>query len=256
MLCLHAVGDAIDVRVAGFFEVRQLLLLNDLVLRDEGVFLPRHDKVVLRGAANPFGELIADLGNVVLLGHRGLLDQFLQLIVVFGDSVIEVLQIGDQFLFDLLNALLGARFELRAPVLLFFLEIGERFGYGLFLHFADDVSGKVEDALKVARRNIEQLPQAAGRALEVPDVADRGSEFDVPHALAAHAGTGNFHAALVANDALVAVALVLAAIALIVFRRAENTFAEETVALRLERAVVDRLRLGYFAVGPTHYLLG
>src|SRR5207302_10481347 len=58
-----------------------------------------------------------------------------------------------------------------------------------------------------------------------------------------------------ADDALVADALVLAAVALPVLRRTEDALAEETVALGLERAVVDRLRLRYLAGGPVADLL-
>ena len=60
----------------------------------------------------------------------------------------------------------------------------------------------------------------------------------------------DFHAALVADHAAVLHALVLAAQALPVGDRAEDAGAEQAVALRLEGAVVDRLRLGDFAVRP------
>ena len=52
-------------------------------------------------------------------------------------------------------------------------------------------------------------------------------------------------------DAAVLHALVLAAEALPVGDRAEDLRAEQAVALRLERAVVDRLRLGDLAVATT-----
>ena len=66
---------------------------------------------------------------------------------------------------------------------------------------------------------------------------------------------GHFDAALVADDAAVLHALVLAAEAFPVGDRAEDLRAEETVALRLEGAVVDRLRLRDFAVRPRPDLL-
>jgi hypothetical protein len=77
----------------------------------------------------------------------------------------------------------------------------------------------------------------------------------VAHALAAHLLARHLDAAALADDPLVADALVLAAVALPVLRRTEDALAEETVALRLERAVVDRLRLGYLAGGPVADLL-
>ena len=69
-------------------------------------------------------------------------------------------------------------------------------------------------------------------------------------------GLRDLDAALVADDAAVLHPLVLAAEALPVGDRAEDLGAEEPVALRLERPVVDRLRLGDFAVGPRTDLLG
>src|SRR5437016_5256985 len=75
------------------------------------------------------------------------------------------------------------------------------------------------------------------------------------HALAAHLGARDLHAAALAYDALVADALVLAAIALPVLGRTEDALAEEAVLLGLERAVVDRLRLGHLAGAPRPDLL-
>jgi hypothetical protein len=77
----------------------------------------------------------------------------------------------------------------------------------------------------------------------------------VTHALAAHLLARDFDTAALADDALVADALVLAAVALPVLRRTEDALAEQTVTLRLERAVVDRLRLRYLAGGPVADLL-
>src|SRR5262249_39421341 len=84
----------------------------------------------------------------------------------------------------------------------------------------------------------------------VPDVAHGRGQLDVTHALAAHLAAGHLHAALVADDALVAVALVLAAVALPVTRGPEDALAEEPIPLRPQRAVVDRLRLRDLTVGP------
>src|SRR4030095_8910080 len=61
---------------------------------------------------------------------------------------------------------------------------------------------------------------------------------------------------LVADHAAVLHALVLPAEALPVRDRPEDLRAEQTVTLGLERAVVDRLRLGHFAVRPRHDLVG
>src|SRR4051812_16555038 len=114
----------------------------------------------------------------------------------------------------------------------------------------DDVGLEVEDALEIAQRDIEQVPDAARQPLEEPDVADRRGQRDVAKPLAADLGLRDFHTALVANDAAVLHPLVLAAQAFPVGDRPEDLGAEEPVAFGLEGAVVDRLRLRHLAVRP------
>src|SRR6185312_10848138 len=119
----------------------------------------------------------------------------------------------------------------------------------------DDRGGEVEDLLELARRDVEQVADAARDALEEPDVRDRRGEVDVPHALAAHLLARHLDAAALADDPLVANALVLAAVALPVLRRTEDALAEQAVALGLQGAVVDGLRLGDLAHRPVTDLL-
>ena len=114
----------------------------------------------------------------------------------------------------------------------------------------DHVGGEVDDLLEVLRRQVEQVAQARRDALEVPDVGHGGGELDVAHALATHLGAGDLDAAALADDALEAHALVLAAVALPVPGGTEDLLAEEAVTLGLERAVVDGLRLLDLAVAP------
>src|SRR5579864_4368603 len=114
----------------------------------------------------------------------------------------------------------------------------------------DDRRGEVQHLLELARCDVEQVPDARRDALEEPDVRDGRSEVDVAHALAAHLLPRHLDAAALADDPLVANALVLAAVALPVARRSEDALAEEAVALRLQRAVVDRLRLRDLARRP------
>ena len=59
----------------------------------------------------------------------------------------------------------------------------------------------------------------------------------------------DLNTATVADDAFVADALVLTAGALIVFRRTEDSLAEQAVTLRLVGAVVDGLGLGHLTIG-------
>src|SRR5215813_13448031 len=86
-------------------------------------------------------------------------------------------------------------------------------------------------------------------------MGDRRRKLDMAHALAPHPRERDLHRALLADDALVFHALVLAAQALIVLDRPEDARAEQAVALGLEGTVVDGLRLLDLAVGPGQNLL-
>ena len=114
----------------------------------------------------------------------------------------------------------------------------------------DQVRREVDDLLEVLGRQVEQVAQARRDALEVPDVRDGRGQLDVAHPLTTHLGAGDLDAAALADDALEADALVLAAVALPVAGRTEDLLAEEPVLLRLEGAVVDGLGLLDLAVGP------
>src|SRR5271168_4253597 len=76
------------------------------------------------------------------------------------------------------------------------------------------------------------------------------------HAVAAHLRERHLYAALLADDAAILHALVLAAQALVILDRAEDAGAEQPVPLRLEGAVVDRLGLLDLAIGPRPNPLG
>ncbi len=108
--------------------------------------------------------------------------------------------------------------------------------------------GEVENPLQAAGRDVQQEADAAGRPLNEPDVGHRRGQLDVAHALAAYLAAGHLHAALVADDALVAHPLVLAAVAFEVLGGPEYLLAEETVLLRLQGAVVNGLRLSDLAI--------
>jgi hypothetical protein len=60
---------------------------------------------------------------------------------------------------------------------------------------------------------------------------------------------------LLAHNATVPKSLVLTADTLVIFNRTENLSAEQTIALWLERTVVDRLWLRYLAKGPASDLV-
>ena len=99
------------------------------------------------------------------------------------------------------------------------LERVDVLGARLVVDPRDDRGGEVQDLLEFLGSHVEQVADAAGHALEEPDVADRSGQVDVAHALAAHLRARDLHAAALAHDALVADALVLAAVALPVLGR-------------------------------------
>jgi hypothetical protein len=119
----------------------------------------------------------------------------------------------------------------------------------------DDVGLAIEDLLQVLERDVEHVADARRQALQEPDVGDRRGQRDVPEPLAPDLRLDDLDAALLAHDATVLHALVLAAVALVVLHRPEDLRAEQTIALRLERPVVDGLRLLHLAVRPLADLL-
>ena len=120
----------------------------------------------------------------------------------------------------------------------------------------DQVRREVDDLLEVLGREVEQVAQPRRDALEVPDVGDRSGQLDVAHPLTAHLGAGHLDAAALADDALEAHPLVLAAVALPVPGGTEDLLAEQTVLLRLEGPVVDGLGLLHLAVAPLADVVG
>src|SRR5687767_9056470 len=127
---------------------------------------------------------------------------------------------------------------------------------GFLINGGDHVRRKVDDLLQVLRGDVEQVAQARRDTFEIPDVGHRSSEFDVTHPLTAYLGPRHLDATPLTDDALEAHPLVLAAVALPVPGGAEDLLAEQAITLRLERAVVDRLRLLHFTMRPLANLVG
>nr|VTP02524.1 hypothetical protein BIN_B_03507 [Mycobacterium kansasii] len=154
--------------------------------------------------------------------------------------------------------LLGARFQVRVPLVLNGLALHHHFGLEggqlvvphLLVDRGDHIGGEVDDLLEVLGRQVQQVAQARRDALEVPDVGDGCGQLDVAHPFPAHLGACHLDTATLADDALEAHPLVFAAVAFPVASRPEDLLAEQAVLLRLERAVVDGLRLLDLAVGP------
>ncbi len=121
--------------------------------------------------------------------------------------------------------------------------------------FQHHVALEVEDLLQLLQRQIDHQADPAGQRLQEPDMRHRRGELDMAHALAPHLRQRDLDAALLADDAAELHPLVLAAQALVVLDRPEDARAEQPVALRLEGAVVDGLRLLDLAVRPGADLL-
>ncbi len=126
-----------------------------------------------------------------------------------------------------------------------------------------EVGGEVDDLLELLGLELllgldagEEVGQPRPGAAQVPDVHDGRLELDVAHAVTTDLGARHLDAAALADDALEADPLVLAAVALPVPGRAEDLLAEQAVLLRTQRAVVDRLGLLHLAVRPDADLVG
>ena len=239
----HAVGE--DLRVGG--AKLAMLRLSQQVAHFEGLDLVDLRLVLVLQLRQVSFELGVDPDNLRLRLLSFLAQRFL---FVLG------LRILWNERGKLLDPGLGGGFKLLR--LLVELE-PQTFDGGLpevLIDAGHEVLREVDDAFEVSRGQIEHQTEPTRNALGEPDVCDRGRQGYPAHALPAHLGTGHFHAAPVADDALVANLLVLSAVALPVLRRTEDLFAEQAVLLRSKGAVVDGLRLGDFAVRPDLDLLG
>jgi hypothetical protein len=119
----------------------------------------------------------------------------------------------------------------------------------------DDVGLEVENASSSRSEMSSRWPMREGRPLKNQTCEQGEASSMWPRRSRRTLETGDFDAALVADDAAVLHALVLAAEALPVGDRSKDAGAEEAVALRLEGAVVDGLGLGDFAMRPAADLL-
>ena len=101
------------------------------------------------------------------------------------------------------------------------LEVGEVLVALVLVDPGDEVGGEVDHLLQLLGLELllgldagEEVGEPRPRAAEVPDVHHGSFELDVTHPLAAHLGPGDLDAAALADDALEAHPLVLAAVAL------------------------------------------
>ena len=145
--------------------------------------------------------------------------------------------------------------ELLLLLLVFRVEVLEGLLLEVLLHFRHDVRREVDDLLELHRGDPEDESDLRGDTAEEPDMGDRRRELDVTHPLAADDRARHFDAALVADDPLIADALVLSAVAFPVLRGTEYLLAEETLRFVPLGAVVDRFRFRHFPVRPLEDLI-
>ena len=134
-------------------------------------------------------------------------------------------------------------------LILSFVDQGVRFEVGR-TRINHHVLFVVDDMVEVLSIEVEECTDDARLVTDEPGVGQRDSKFDVAHAFATDLGVSHFNAATVADDALVADALELTAVAFPVLNRSKDLFAEKTILFRLEGTVVNRFRLCHFAIGP------
>ena len=130
------------------------------------------------------------------------------------------------------------------------LDRGHVLVHALGVDARHHVGSEVDDLFEVLRGHVKEVTETAGDTLEVPDVGNRSSEFDVTHALTTNGLASYLDTTSLTRDALEADTLVLATGTLPVLGRTKDLFSEETILLGLERAVVDGLRLLHLTARP------
>jgi len=107
----------------------------------------------------------------------------------------------------------------------------------------DNIPLIVNDAVKLLRRQAQQITDLVGQRPEIPYMGYGNDQGDVSHALASYLLFRHLNAAAVADDTLVTYPLVFSAMAFIILHRSEDPLAEEAVTFRLVGTVVYCLRL-------------
>ncbi len=160
-----------------------------------------------------------------------------------GIALIEVLVFGRNSFHDVEIFLLGKKVEIGYAV------VG--FDAGVDHHITLVINNGVE----FFGLQSEQCSNFVGQRTEEPDMCYGNHQLNMSGAFASNLFLSNFHAAAVANDALVTDSFVFSAMALPVFYRPENPFAKQAVAFGLVSTIVDRFGLEHFAMRALEYRL-
>ena len=103
----------------------------------------------------------------------------------------------------------------------------------LHIELRYDERSEIDYFLQVTWRNVDDLTNTTRGSLKKPDVRNRCRQFDVTHVFTTHTRTRNFNTTLVTYDAAKPYSLVLAAGALPILSRTEDTFTEQTITFWL-----------------------
>ena len=109
----------------------------------------------------------------------------------------------------------------------------------------NDILLVIDDGIQFFRRHTQQISNLIRQRTEIPDVSNRNDKFDMSATLTTNLLLCNLYTTTITNDSLITDALVFTTAALIVFRRTENTFTEQTITFGLVRTIINGFGLGY-----------
>ncbi|MNC20600.1 hypothetical protein D3C75_685560 [compost metagenome] len=95
-----------------------------------------------------------------------------------------------------------------------------------------NIGCEIDDLFKRSWGHIQSKTHTAWNAFEIPDMRYRSCQLDMAHTFAAHFSAGNFHAAAVADNALITDAFVFTTVTFPVLLRSKNTLAEQAFFFR------------------------
>ena len=185
---------------------------------------------------NQFETLCDLLSSLLALGC-------LQLLFQLCDQLIQINLLEN--IPDRLRAHFGHKGVTKLILCLAVLSLREQlFWFERGLPFIDHkVILVINNPFQISRCHVHHQSQSTGHTFVEPNVTHGDSEFDMPHPLASNTSQCHFHAATIANNTLKFDPFVLSARTLVVLRRPENPFAEQTAFFGLKRPIIDGFRI-------------
>ncbi len=234
----HATGEVLTEAV--------VQLPVEALVGDQGL-----DRELAEGVDDLIEPVDPALGPVAQLAHLALATLAdLAADIALGALSLELGQIGFELLLPSLDIGVTPVFHLLLLGRDLRLDRGQIAVAPIVIDGGDQVGSEVDDLLEVLGRQVEQVAQPRRDALEEPDVGDRSGQLDVAHPLPPDLGPSDLDTAPLADDALEADPLVLAAVALPVAGGTEDLLAEQTVLFRTQGPVVDGLWLLDLTMAP------